>query len=348
MQAFLLYGANGYTGRLIARFASRYGLQPVLAGRNAAAVTALAGQLQLPYRIFSLDDTAALKAALQDVPLVVHAAGPYDQTAGIMVEACLATHTHYMDLNGDHDVFDHIRTYDAAAKAANIMLLPGAGFDVVPTDCLALWLKKQLPDATALQLAFNTIGGALSRGTALTSLLKAGRPGAVRKQGRLVFEPLGKRGLAVSFPGERSFFAMSLPWGDISTAYYSTGIPDIEVYYGVKKAFWHVLKAQGLYNWLLRTKAVRSLSKAVIHRLPAGPDDAHRDKATTLIWGKVTNSTGDTVTGTLRCPDAYTLTADAVLVIARKILQQHYTAGYQTPATAYGENLVLELPGVIR
>jgi short subunit dehydrogenase-like uncharacterized protein len=350
MQAnsFLLYGANGYTGELIARFAANYGLQPVIAGRNRHKITALANRLQLPYKVFDLNDNAALIAALQEVKVIVHAAGPYDHTAQPVIEACLQTNTHYLDLNGDYEVFDLIRQYDHQAKEKGVMLLPGAGYDVVPTDCLALWLKRQLPEAESLELAFTTIGSALSRGTAITSLLKAGMPGAVREQGRIVQELLGKRGMWVNFPGlGKKVFAMSLPWGDISTAYISTGIPNVTVYFGVKHAMWQLLKAQSGYNWLLRSKPFRTLANRVIRWLPAGPDDKQRAKARTLVWGKVTDKL-QSRTGTLTCPDAYTVTTDAILLIAGKILKGNFKPGYQTPATAYGEDLVLELPGVVR
>ena len=176
---FLLYGANGYTGELIARYAIQYNLHPILAGRKKELIEPLATKLNLPFKIFSLDDTVALHAALKEVKVVIHAAGPFQFTAKQMIEACLQTGTHYLDINGDIAVFELIKTYDAAAKKAGVMLLPGAGFDVVPTDCIALQLKKLLPDAVALQLAFASVGGGLSHGTAITMATKAGEGGCI-------------------------------------------------------------------------------------------------------------------------------------------------------------------------
>ena len=143
--SFLLYGANGYSGQLIARFAKEYNLQPILAGRNRQTITGLAKQLQLDYRIVDLNDSTALASALQDVKLVVNAAGPYDFTAKQMIDACMVSHTHYIDLNGDLEVFELLQGYNAEAIAKDIMILPGAGFDVVPTDCLSLFLKNFYP-----------------------------------------------------------------------------------------------------------------------------------------------------------------------------------------------------------
>ena len=138
-QRFLLYGANGYSGRLIARFANAYGLQPVLCGRSRTSIGALAAELNLEYRIADVQDQQALHNALKDMQLVVNAAGPFDFTAKQMIEACMITGTHYIDLNGDSGVFEMLQSYHQQAIEKNIMILPGAGFDVVPTDCLALF-----------------------------------------------------------------------------------------------------------------------------------------------------------------------------------------------------------------
>jgi len=347
--SFLLYGANGYSGRLIARFATQYNLQPILAGRNKEAIAALAQQLQLDYRIVDLNDAPELEKTVREVKLVVHAAGPYDLTAKQMIAACMAAGTHYTDLNGDLEVFEMMQGYDQQAKEKNIMVLPGAGFDVVPTDCLSLWLKNRLPDADRLQIAFVILGSGLSRGTSITTLQKLGMPGASRKNGKIVPEPIGVRGMWVDFPpGKEKSFMMSIPWGDVSTAYFSTGIPNIETYTGISKAVWVFLKFQPLYNWFLRTSFMHRLITKIINSKSPGPNDERRDKAVSLIRAKVTNPKGTTSEATMRCPEAYSLTAHTVLLIAKKILDGHYTPGYQTPASAYGADLIMEIPGVER
>ncbi|UPK68201.1 saccharopine dehydrogenase family protein [Chitinophaga filiformis] len=345
----LLYGANGYTGELIARYAGQYGLTPILAGRKKAAIEALAKELKLDFRIVELDDAAGMRAALEDVTLVIQAAGPYHITAQPMIEACLATNTHYIDLNGDLDVFELLQRYDQQAKAKDIMILPGAGFDVVPTDCLALALKQQLPDADQLTIAFAVIGSALSRGTSISTLHKLGTPGAIRKNGQIAYEPMGKKGMSVKFPGHKDpVFVMSIPWGDISTAYFSTGIPNIRTYTAINKAAWYFLKGQALFNWLLKTSFLRGILMSIFKMQSAGPNQAVRDKAVSHIWGKVTNAKGASAEANMETPEAYSLTAYAILVIAKKIINGEYKPGYQTPASAYGPDLVMEIPGVKR
>ncbi|MGV3657539.1 MAG: saccharopine dehydrogenase family protein, partial [Chitinophagaceae bacterium] len=190
---FLLYGANGYTGRLIAELAAHYGLQPVLAGRNRQAIEALAAQQHLPCRIVDLQNADDLKEALKDVAVVLHAAGPFKYTAWPMLEACLQTGTHYIDITGEIEVFEIAKKYDSAAQQAGIMILPGAGFDVVPTDCLALYLHNLMPDAMHLKLAFASTNGGVSHGTALTMLEGLAEGGAVRERGRIVKKPLGHK-----------------------------------------------------------------------------------------------------------------------------------------------------------
>jgi short subunit dehydrogenase-like uncharacterized protein len=341
--SILLYGANGYTGQLIARFAEAYDLKIVLAGRDEQKIKSLAAELNKSFRIFDLNEPERLKKELEGFNIVIHAAGPFSETAKQMIEACLRTKTHYLDINGDIRVFEMIKQYDQAAKDAGIMLLPGAGFDVVPTDCLAQHLLKKMDNITQLELAFANIGGAISHGTAMTMVNKLGKKGAIRKNGKITASPLGKytRWIAVE---DKKFFVMSIPWGDISTASFSTNIPNIIAYSGIKPSIHRWLKIQFLFNWLLRTGLIRNIVRKKIKARPPGPDDEMRQHARAYIWGRVTNGKQEAI-ASFTCADGYTLTGHSVLVIAKKILQGIFKTGYQTPATAYGEELVREVPG---
>src|SRR5580765_143373 len=143
--ALLLYGANGYTGELVARRAAAAGVPVVLAGRNAPAVAALAAELGQDHRAFALDDAAALDRALAGITVVLNCAGPFSRTAAPLVAACLRARAHYLDITGEIAVLEALATRDAEARARGIALLPGAGFDVVPTDCLAAHVARRLP-----------------------------------------------------------------------------------------------------------------------------------------------------------------------------------------------------------
>jgi short subunit dehydrogenase-like uncharacterized protein len=346
MNSVLLYGANGYTGALIAKYAAQYNLQPILAGRREEAIKLLAEELNLPYKIIDINNAGQLKDALDGMRVVIHAAGPFADTARQMIDACLQTGTHYLDINGDISVFEMIKRYDAAAKEKNVMLLPGAGFDVVPTDCMALRLKNKLPDATHLKLAFASIGGSVSHGTAMTMVSKLGYGGAARENGKIVKQALGKKGMWVDF-GEKKLFVMSIPWGDISTAYHTTGIPNIQVYTAIKPRIYRVMKLQGAFNWLLRMGWIKNIIRKKIKSRPAGPSDEMRSKAKSFIWGEVRNQKSEVVSDHFTCANGYTLTAHSCLIIAKKVLEENFKPGYQTPASCYGEELVKEIPGTV-
>ena len=237
-----------------------------------------------------------------------------------------------------------LKKYDTTAKEKNIMVMPGVGFDVVPTDCIALQLKNKMPDATHLKLAFASLGGGLSHGTAITMTGKIGEGGTARKNGKIVRKPLGQKGMWVNF-GTKKIFVMTIPWGDISTAYTTTGIPNIETYTGIAPKVYRALKFQWAFNWLLRTSLVRNIIRKKIKAMPAGPSDEQRHKSSSMVWGEVTNASGNKLTASISCLDGYTLTAQSSLLISKKILEGNFKTGYQTPAGWYGENIIMEVPG---
>jgi short subunit dehydrogenase-like uncharacterized protein len=346
MSDYLIYGANGYTAALTARAAVARGQRPVLAGRNAAAVGALARDLGLEHRIFSLDDPAAVRAGLAGMTAVLHCAGPFAHTAKVMADACIDTHVHYLDITGEIGVFELLFTRDAQAKAAGVMLLPGAGFDVVPSDCLAAHLKRRLPTATKLVLGFQS-SGRFSRGTATTMAENLHRGGAVRRGGVLTRVPAAWQTRTIDF-GRGPVPAMTIPWGDVSTAYRSTGIPDIEVYVATSTGQRLLVKAMRPFGWLLGSAAVQRLLKRRIQAGPPGPSDEERQRGRSLLWGEVTDDAGRRAVARLRGPEGYTLTVLASLAILDRVLNGQAPPGFQTPSLAYGPDFVLEIPGVER
>ena len=346
MANYLIYGANGYTGALIAREAVPRGHRPVLAGRNAAGVSALARELGLDHRAFGLDDPATVRAGLQGMTVVLHCAGPFAHTAGAVAEACLQTGAHYLDVTGEISVFEMLAQRDEAAKAAGVMLLPGAGFDVVPSDCLAAHLKRRLPAATKLALGFQMRGG-LSRGTATTMTENLGRGGAVRRGGKLTPVPAGWRTRVIDF-GRGPVTAMTIPWGDVSTAYYSTGIPDIEVYMAAPRSMRVVARLSRYFGWALGSRPVQRWLKRRIQARPPGPSDEQRARGQSLLWGEVRDERGACAVARLRGPEGYTLTALTALAVVQRVLAGQAPPGFQTPAKAYGADFVLEVPGVQR
>lgn len=347
-QQWMIYGANGYTGELIARLAKDRGLSPVLAGRTEAKVKPLAEELELPYRIFSLGDAKAIAAQLEGFQLVLHAAGPFMYTARSMMEACVLSQTHYLDITGEIPVFElGAKMGDSAAKAG-IMIMPGVGFDVVPTDCMATFLKAQLPDATHLQLAFASKGTRFSRGTALTMTQFLGRSSAVRQDGKITKVPVGHKAMTVPFADDFKRLVMTIPWGDVSTAYYSSGIPNIETYTAVHPKTYRYVKLQKYFGWFLRLSWVQARIQKRILNGPAGPSPEQRKNGRSMVWGQVKNANGDTVTARSVMPEGYTLTAITSIIITERVLNGQAKTGFQTPAKAYGPDLILEVEGAER
>jgi short subunit dehydrogenase-like uncharacterized protein len=342
---FLIYGANGYTGELITRVAAERGLRPILAGRNEDKVSEIADRYGFAYRAFTLDDAAALDAALNEVKMVLHCAGPFSITSRPMVEACMRNKKHYTDITGEIAVFEACAALDARAKDAGVMLMPGVGFDVVPSDCLALHLKNRLPTATHLSLAFYGVRR-MSHGTQSTMIMNVGKGGAIRQDGAITPVPAAWKTREIDFGDGVVKSGVTIPWGDVATAYHSTGIPNIEVYTVVAPPALRVMRLSRYVRWLLGTPLLQSFLQKQIP--PGGPSDEERARGRTLMWGEARDGSGNRVEARQRGPEGYSLTAIAALNVTEKILSGNYRPGYQTPAKAYGADLVLEIDGVSR
>jgi short subunit dehydrogenase-like uncharacterized protein len=346
MPGYLIYGANGYTGALIARMAVQRGHRPVLAGRDAAAVSSLARELRLEARPFSLEDRTAPDTGLSELKAVLHCAGPFAHTARAMAEACLRCGVHYLDVTGEIGVFEMMARMDAAARSARVMLMPGVGFDVVPSDCLALHLKERLPSAMHLALGFQTRGG-LSRGTMRTMAENFYRGGAIRRKGVLKGVPACWRTRTIDF-GRGPTVGMTIPWGDVSTAWYSTGIPNIEVYMAAPPAARMFARLSRMFGCLLGSAAVQRWLFRRIQAGQAGPTDEQRARGETLLWGEARDDHGAKVVSRLRGPEGYTMTALTALAVVGRVLTGDLRIGFQTPAKVYGADFIMAIPGVER
>jgi short subunit dehydrogenase-like uncharacterized protein len=342
----MIYGANGYTAELTARMAVDRGMKPILAGRNPDKFADLAKELDLPTRGFALTNPTKAAESLRDVPVVLHCAGPFSHTYRGMSDACLLSNTHYLDITGEIVVFEGLAKRHNEAKEKGIMLLPGVGFDVVPSDCLALHLKRQLPSASHLSLGFQGLGR-ISRGTAKTMVESMGQKGAIRQQGKIVGVPPAYKTRMIDF-GRGPVEAITIPWGDVSTAYYSTGIENIEVFSVFPKAMRPMMVASRYIGFLLRSAPVQAFLKSRVNAQPPGPSDEERQRGLSLLWGEVTDDYGNRHEARLRGPEGYTLTALTSLNIVEKVLAGKVSTGFQTPAKLYGPDLILEIDGVTR
>jgi len=343
---FLLYGSTGFVGGAIAHLAVQNGLRPIIAGRDAAKIEAQATELGIEHRVFSLDDSTAMDKVLKEVTVVLHCAGPYIYTSKPMVDGCLRTGTHYLDITGEIPVYEALAALDTESKSRGAMLLPGVGFDVVPTDCLALHLKQRLPSATRITLAFHSEGPArLPPGTANTMIEMIPFGNKVRRNGRLETPPRGAKTRMIDF-GRGPVQATMLTWGDIFMAYYSTGIPNIEDYAVLPAEMRRQMPLIDYMRPLFKLTVVRNFFK---RRLKAGWTADERARTRTSVCGEVEDAQGRKAVSRLHGPEAGVIwTARAALAAVQKVLAGNASPGFQTPALAYGADFVLECEGVTR
>jgi short subunit dehydrogenase-like uncharacterized protein len=342
----VLYGANGYTGTLIAEALHTAGESVVLAGRSVASVQALGDRLRMPWRAVSLDDAAGLDALLADARVVLHCAGPFSRTSRQMVDACLRTRTHYLDITGELQVFAACHARDAEARAAGILLMPGVGFDVVPSDCLASHTAARLPGAASLVLAFHNTARK-SHGTTKSMIERAHEGGMIRRAGALVSVPPGYHVRAFDF-GRGPRTTVTIPWGDVYTAHVSTGVPDVRVYAAASPGAVRSLRATRWLRPLLRLPAVQQFLIARATRGPAGPTPEERVTGRTSFICEARDAAGRTAVSRLTGPEGYTMTMHTALLMLRHVLAHPDVSGYATPSQLCGADSVLQVPGVTR
>lgn len=338
---WLIYGATGYTGKLIAQEAVRRGHKPVLAARSAQHLIPIAEQLGLDYLVLNLDKSRLLAETLEPFRAILHAAGPYANTFRPVLEACLLTQTHYVDINGEIPVFEYILTQDQAAQRKKICVVSGAGFDVVPTDCMAVYVTSQLEDPLELDIAISSSGGA-SAGTRRSSLEILATGGQIRRSGRLLNYPLGKTVRFVRF-ADRSRQVTPVPWGDLSTAYYSTGVPNITTYLALSPRAIRLMRIfRPLIPLFVRNPRLRRWLQRSQGPSGKGPDPALQSKNHTQIYARAVSSNGQTAQAWLETLEAYQFTAISAVACLEAVIKGRSTGVY-TPAQMLGEDWILQL-----
>lgn len=340
---WMIYGANGYTGELIAREAVRRGLKPVLAGRSRDKIEPLARELGLEARGFGLDDVAQATRQIEGHALVLNCAGPFSATAAPMMEACLRARAHYLDITGEIAVFELAQSLGTRAREAGVVVCPGVGFDVIPTDCVAAALKAALPDATHLVLGFDSRSG-FSPGTAKTSVEGLAQGGKVRREGKIVTVPLAYQVRRIDF-GDGEKDAMTIPWGDVSTAFHTTGIPNIEVFIPGSPSLIANAKRANYIRPLLGLSFVQNLIKSRISKTVKGPSEEKRAQMPTFVWGEASNARGQKKTARIRTANGYSLTITGSLAVIEHLMKNKPMGGAYTPAKLVDADLVTRLPG---
>jgi short subunit dehydrogenase-like uncharacterized protein len=341
----LLYGAYGYTGRLTAELAAEKKLDVVLAGRNRDALVALGDRLNLSTRVLGLDSASQLSEGLKDIACVVHMAGPFALTSAPMLNACIATQTNYIDITGEIEVFEAMWAREKEIRRAGITAVPGAGFDVVPSDCLAGYVAGKLERPASLVIALRGLESA-SQGTLRTAIRQISKPVLCRRSGAIVaLEDRAPRWIDFGSGGEP---CVPVSWGDVATAFHSTGVSNITVYFRRTKLFRSADIAGKLFGPLLRSQLGQRGLAAIVRKFPEGPNRAERIGHRSTVWAEAIDTSGSSFKASLSTPDAYDFAANSALEIALRISRLQVPLGLVTPFQAFGADFVLSLPGCSR
>ena len=342
----MLYGANGYTSRLIIKELIGQGIKPILAGRNHKKIDRLADKHGFDSSIFNLDDSNKIDKSLGNIDVLINAAGPYSLTAKPLIESCIRTKTHYIDITGEIDVFVYAQGKQEAANDAGIVICPGVGFDVIPTDCISYLLKDKLPDANELNICFFSENGKPSIGTAKTSIEGLSKGGRIRKDGKIEKVPLAHSVREIDY-GQGPKMAMSIPWGDVATAFYSTGIPNITVY--IPRSQNGINKIKKLRKWLfiLTFRFIQNYLKNKMQKkiINGGDSDEQRSKSKMWVWAEVKNKEGKTESGYFQVANGYDVTGYGAMIVAKGIMENKFVGGYYTPSLLLGPDILESLPG---
>ena len=343
---WMIYGANGYTGRLIVEEAVKRGHTPILAGRSLDKIVPLAREFSLEYVVFHLDDVNIIAEAVADVDLVFHAAGPYIYTSDPMIRACIATKTHYLDITGEIDVFENTFRYDEVARKNGVLVMSGVGFDIVPTDCMAKYVADKLPKANKLTIGVWAITRA-SSGTTKSIFEMIPRGGRIRQNGDLKSVPFGKQSTIIPMlNGDK--IGLEIPWGDIATAYRTTGIPNIRTYMVVYPQIAQVAYYGGsVVQSLLKVELLRKSFGKIVEKIIDGPNEKFRQVAQSYIWVHVGDADGNQVEAWLQTVEAYEFTAKMAVLAVERVAELR-PVGALTPAIVFGKDFVLEVKGTKR
>jgi short subunit dehydrogenase-like uncharacterized protein len=337
----LLYGATGYSGRLVARRLAAAGVDVVLAGRNAARVRALAETLGLPWMAFELGTTAAVASRIAGFAVVLHAAVSSNGPAAPMLAACLAERVHYLDLSGEWPAFVDAMAADSDARAAGTMVMPGVGLTIAATDCLLALAMAAQPDAVALRLGVSR-AEVVTAGTVASAARLFSPDVLVRRQGRVMTVPAGTLTHAFDF-GDGLREATALSWADIATAGFTTGVDDVTVYsqldWGQRTAF----RAGGLAMALTGPAPWRELGEAMADAWTDAPDDASRQRAGFVMVVEALDPWRRVRRLRLLTRDGYTVSEYTASAAVRHVLDGTWTAGFQTPSRVFGADFILRL-----
>ena len=321
MNILLIYGATGYTGRMAAKRAKALGLPFEIAGRNRQTLVDLADQLEVPYRVFEADDAAA--RSLSGISVLLNFAGPFAHTAPVLMAACIEAKVDYLDITAEINIYRLAEQLSMSAADAGVMLLPGVGWDVVPTDSLAAHVAQRVANPMALSIALQ-VPGSMSRGSAMSVDEIIGAGVLTRIDGELVSTP-DAQPRHFDF-GDGEVLCVPLSFGDLVTGWYTTRIPNIAMFVHVSGA---------------------AFPEGDLSLLPDGPSVQERDTHPARAVIEVIAEDGSRARSSIETVNGYSYTPLAAVEAARRVLEGVRRLGFATPVGVFGAGFAESIPGTI-
>lgn len=321
MKTLMIYGATGYTGSMVARQAKAAGLDFFIAGRDPDKLAKLAEELNVPHRVFALDDRAVLMREMGGVGVVLNCAGPFARTAEPLISACIESQAHYLDITAEINVYRLADSLSERAERAGVMLMPGVGWDVVPTDCLAVHVARRVKDPVSLRMALQ-VAGSMSRGSAISAGEIVGAGLLTRTNGVLTASEISTSEL-FDF-GDGLVACVPLSFGDLITAWHSTGIANISMFVNVMGD---------------------AFPSGDLTTLPDGPSLEDRDRQPARAVAEVVGVDGSKARSVIETINGYSYTPLSAVEAVRLVFSGQVRAGFQTPAGHFGMDFAARIPG---
>lgn len=317
----MIYGAAGYTGRLVAEHAAALGLELVLAGRPGSrlAIEEMADELRAETRFFSLDDGTDPAHHLAGTAVLLNAAGPFADSAEPLMSAAIRAKVHYLDFSAELDTYREAMALDTPAQAAGVMLMPGSGGSVAMLGTLASLAVSRTPNPRRIAIALEVAGG-MSRGSVASASRSIVAETLRLADGHLVERSAVETRSFDFGEGPLSCFPATLP--DLLTIRHATGVSDIKTYVHISEG---------------------AFPSSDTETNTSGPTAAEREANRYHASVEVEADNGSIVRMALDTVNGYTFTAIAAAEAARRVLAGDVRPGYRAPVEVFGGEFALTI-----
>ena len=322
------------------------GLQPVIAGRNPSTIESMARFYGLEWKTAQVDDSEQLRDLTATATILLNAAGPFALTSAPIIDACIDTRTHYLDIAGEAAVIQAASEWDKDARRRGTMIMPGVGFEVVASDCLAAYVAEQLPDAVSLKIGFDK-SFPTSLGSIKNTIEMSGKGALLRRDGWILSVPSGPQ-ISYFDYGHGPQPSVSCSFGDVCTAFFSTGIPNVETYMRATLPVLGLVVADQFWGWLTASPAMQSFLKSQADMFGRNPTPDERADGWGVLVAEARDANGKCVSARMNTGDVYTFTAQSAVGVAEMCLAGNLRPGFHTPSQLYGPDFAMLFEGTFR